>query len=43
MSFKEFIDEMLIINKLQYLKNIDELMNNIVIVYGKNYDNENES
>lgn len=43
MSFKEFIDEMLNINKLQYLKNIDELMNNIVIIYGNNYDKENNS
>lgn len=31
MSLKEFIDEMLSINKLQYLNNIDELMHNIVV------------
>ena len=42
MSLKEFIDEMLSINKLQYLNNIDELMHNIVVAYGKNYDNENK-
>ncbi len=41
MSFKEFIDEILNITKLQHVTNLDELIHSAVKAYGDEYNNEN--